>query len=108
MMTFNSLTNKHKIIVEIMDYSALINTMEITFEEPVELSILLTDMCKKLKENNIKLVIQQVDENDWYNILKPLGYFEFVNQNEEFKYINVSVLIDVFPIAVMTSLGYKQ
>ena len=103
MMSFNSLTNKHKMILEIDGSTALINTLDITYEEPIELSIFLKDVSKKLQENNIKIIIQQVTENDWEHILEPLGYFEYVNKNEEFKYVNISVLVETFPVAIMAS-----
>ena len=36
MMSFNSLTNKHKLVLEIDGSTALINTLDITYEEPIE------------------------------------------------------------------------
>ena len=81
----------------------MINTLDITYEEPIELSIFLKDVSKKLEENNIKIIIQQVTEYDWKHILEPLGYFEYVNKNEEFEYVNVSVLVETFPVAIMAS-----
>ena len=106
-LTFTSQTRIHSIIFE-MDYKrkeALVNTMNIASESPVELVILLKKISKELKEKNIDRIIQQVSNNEWLE-LKKQGIFKYINKNTYFNFINVYTETEMFPEAVMKGLGF--
>lgn len=104
-LNFESESNVHKIIVECDYYekNALINTMVIADESPVELVLLLKSMCKKLKEIGIENIIQHLTAEDW-DLLENMNVFEFVTKSKYDKII-VKCNVDIFPESVMKALG---
>lgn len=107
---YASLTNKHKIIfkVDYKRHEALIDTMDIKNDSPVELAILLINICKDMKEKKIERIIQQIYEDDWKNILERDGIFKLINKNNQYNFVNVYVEIEKFPQGVMKALGFDD
>jgi hypothetical protein len=110
MAIFTSSLKNHTIKVEIdvSNREILINTMTIENHSPVELVIMLKKMVTEMKKINIAFVIQQVNKDDWFNILRDQNIFTFVNENEKYGFINIKCPIDKFPEAVMKSLGFED
>lgn len=107
-LTFTSQTGIHTLIFELDEKrnEALINTMDIKFESPVELVILLKNISKELKEKNIVRIIQQVNKNEWF-YLKQHNIFKFINENDRFDFVNIYCDTELFAEAVMKGLGYE-
>lgn len=106
-LTFVSNTGIHKLIFEldISRQEALLDTIDIKYEAPVELALLLKDIGKQLKEKKIERIIQQINNNDWV-YLKQQGYFRYESTNKLYNYINISCETDRFAEAVMKGLGF--
>lgn len=104
-LTFTSVTGLHRIIFEV-DYKrkeALINRIDIKFEYPVGLAVLLKKISKELKEKNIERIIQQINKNDW-KVLQKQNIFKYINEKATF--INIYSETEQFPEAFMKGLGF--
>ena len=106
-LTYTSQIGTHSIILEIdtKRREALVNTMDIKLESPVELTLLLKKISCDLKEKKIDRIIQQVSENEWIE-LKRQGIFKYINENTRFKFINIYSETELFPEAVMKGIGF--
>lgn len=109
MMKFHSVMRGHTIAMEI-DISkkqALVNNMEIKYDSPIELALLLKKIETELAKINITTIVQQVTFEDWETILKNLAIWKIIEENKEREFITVVCSIDKFAEAVMTALGYE-
>lgn len=106
-LTFTSQLGYHTLIFEIDEKrnEALVNTMDIKLESPVDLAILLKTISKELKEKNIFRIVQQVDKTEWV-YLKQQDIFKYINENDRFDFVNIYCDIDLFAEAVMKGLGF--
>jgi hypothetical protein len=80
--------------------------MDIKPDAPVELAVLLKKIVYEMKKINITHVIQQVEKKDWKEILKPQGFFSYVDINKD-GYVIVKCELDKFPEAVMHAMGFS-
>lgn len=105
---YRSIQNIHSIKIEldIENHQALINEILISYEAPIELTLLLQYMCCELKKINITTIIQQVYESDWYTILCKIKYFKLINKNTDHNFLNIMCKLSKFPKAYMMSIGY--
>lgn len=107
---YHSLQKTHNITIEIDNNNgvALINEINMESYAPVELVMMLKTMEEELKNMDVKYIIQQVNPEDWDNILKSIEAFEYINKNTKYDYINVRCKIGEFTEAFMFALGYKK
>ena len=108
LITFVSSLKTHsiKIEVDLSEKEILIYTMNIQPKSPGELVLMLKKIVVEMKKLNILYVVQQVTPNDWFQIIKPLNIFRFVNENKQCGFITIKCYIDRFPEAVMSALGF--
>lgn len=106
---FVSVQKTHKIKIEIdtARHEAMINDIQINFESPVELAMLLKFMCDELEKIHIKNIVQQVNEHDWDTILKNIKHFKLINKNDRYNFLNVGCEVKNFPEAFMLGLGFN-
>ena len=85
---------------------ALLYILDIKHHSPSELTVMLRYVCELLQQSNIHQVMQQVLEQDWLTILKPVGIFKKYSEGNGF--INVVCNVNQFPEAVMKGLGFEE
>jgi hypothetical protein len=108
--TFTSDLKSHSIALEydFIRHEALVSEMNIKYQNPVELAILLKNIVNELKRYNIKHIIQQVSYSDWNDILKEHNIFQLVNENKIHGFYNVKCELERFPEAVMKALSFTD
>ena len=97
-INYKSVLGSHEIIIEldILNSNALFSIEKITLSEPVELTLLLKKITYDLKQINICSIILQVSNDDWKEVFENIKDFKFVNTNEIYNFVNISIDIDVF------------
>ncbi len=105
---YSSSTNEQNIEFELHRDSkeALMCGINIDYDSPVELALMIKSACLDLQEHDIIKVIQQVSPEDWEQ-LKKNNLFQFINSNEIYNYVNIGCDIDKFHIAFMNGLGFE-
>jgi len=105
-INYKSVLGSHEIIIEldILNSNALFSIEKITLSEPVELTLLLKKITYNLKQINICSIILQVTNDDWKEVFENIKDFKFVNTNEIYNFVNISIDIDVFADGYMNAL----
>ena len=108
MIEFTSLTKSHILRLEIdkEHKQALINDISIDYHSPVELAVMIKQAATQLKLSGIDEIIQQVQPDDWKNILINIKEFRYINKNEQHNFFNIACNVDDFPVAFMKGIGY--
>ena len=103
---FNSNAGVHKIVVEcdFVENNALINTMIVKNELPIDLVLLLKRMTYELLKLGINTIVQHLNMSDW-DYIEPLNVFEYVECSIYGKVI-VKCDISKFAESVMKALGF--
>lgn len=111
-MTITSILKKHSITFEIdaPRQQALINDLNIQYSAPVDLTTMLKKCEFELSKIGIKMIVQQVNIDDWNNYLKDGGVFNLIHitDNGGIKFAVVSCDISMLSIGIMKGLGFDD
>lgn len=110
LMTFHSTLRSHTIAIEldIGHKQALVNTMDIKHDSPIELTLLLKRIENELIKVNVTTIVQQVTSDDWKVILKPLKIWKIIAENNDMDFMTIACRVDMFAEAVMNALGFES
>lgn len=105
---FNPKSNNELIFeLDYIQCQALVNKININYNEPILFLLMLKESISKMKQRGIREVVQQVYKNEWLDILTHIEQFKYINTNDVYGFVNVICDIDNFPCAFMKGIGFE-